>query len=142
VRGGCRARIDRLEEEVLVTDRQLEYERLRRFHFNLYRVSDAALVTSFASTLEGADLPAWAADEFARPIPAGVDRGRIREAEERARQELQGDGLTVPTEVELGKQVVWLLDRAAQAGFQDLWQYAESLRERDKNATALSGWES
>ncbi len=141
MRGGCRARIDRLEDEVLVTDRQLEYERLRRFHFNLYLVSDAALVASLASTLGGVDLPAWAADEFARPIPAGADRGRIREAEEWARQEVQGDGLTVPTEAELSRQVAWLMGWAVMAGFQDLGQYAESLRKQDRNAISLSGWE-
>lgn len=129
-----RTRVDRLERQVLVTDWQQAFEFLRRFHFNLIRVSDAALTASLVAGLEGKALPDWVDTEFQQPIPAGAARARVREAEEWARGAPRGEFQPSTSRREASDSLEWLTDRAAQAGFDDLMQYAEHLRYADTAA--------
>jgi hypothetical protein len=90
---------------VIVTDDQKRFERLKRCHFNLFRVSDAVLIERIVSTLEGKELPEWADRELQEPIPYGSDKGRISEAEAWAHETMKDTASPTFTEAELATQL-------------------------------------
>ena len=98
---GIGTRIKRIEDRVIVTDDQRRFERLKRSHFNLFQVSDAALTESLVSAFEGKKPPGWVENEFQEPIPNGSGKDRISEAEAWACQVMRETTDTSITEAEL-----------------------------------------
>jgi hypothetical protein len=89
----------------MVTDDQRRLERLKRSHYNASQVSDAALIESIVSTLEGSEPPDWVENEFQEPIPYGSDKDRISEAETWARETMNDTANPTFTEAGLAAQL-------------------------------------
>jgi len=122
------ARLKRLEGLVLATENQREYERLTRLHYNLFQVSDGALIESLLSTLEGSKPQEWVIEEFCEPIPRGGDRARIIEANEWAGQVLCDTGVSEVTDVELTSRMTAVLSRFGPSCIERVDNYLQRLR--------------
>lgn len=125
---GIGARLKRIEGRVIVTDDQIRFERLKRSHFNLFLASDAALIESIVSTLEGKELPAWVEKEFQEPIPYGSGKDRISEAEAWARETMNDTVGPTITEAELAAQLSTVLNHVQRSNLEGSEEYVSRLQ--------------
>ena len=125
---GIGARLKRIESQVILTEDQRTFERLKRAQYNLFRVSDEALVESIVSALEGKELPEWAEAEFQQPIPVGADKTRIAEAEASAQEIVRGDRGSLQTDAEIVAQMTVAVDRIQKSGNDTMKAYLHRLQ--------------
>lgn len=83
-----RPRVERLECQILTSDDQIEFEKNRRFHFNLDSVSDLALLKTKRAILGEIEKPGWLSPEFLSPIPQDASRDLVRQADSFARESM------------------------------------------------------
>lgn len=85
---GFARRLDQLEDRLVIGEKRQEFERLRRWYFNLRMVSDKALQVAESTLQEKVREPDWVRYEFEKPIPQDATPWLVREAEAKARMEM------------------------------------------------------
>lgn len=126
---GIGARLKRIESQVIVSDDQRRFERLKRSHYNAFQVSDAALIERIVSTLEGKELPEWVDKEFQEPIPYGSDKDRISEAEAWAHETMNDTIGPTITEAELAAQLNAVLGYIERSNLEGSEEYISRLQQ-------------
>ena len=100
---------------------------MKRHHYNLFQVSDAALIESIVSAFEGKQPPDWVENEFQEPIPNGSDKGRITEAEAWAHETMNDtDGPTL-TDAELATHLNTFLAYVRRSNLEGSEEYMSRL---------------
>lgn len=82
-------RVDDLEDALVIGEERQQFERWRRFHYNLQLVSMEALRASIDAGQKGLPTPDWAEAEFQAPIPADAYPERVRDAERMTRESMR-----------------------------------------------------
>jgi len=86
-------RLDHVEDAMLVGDDRQQFERERRYAYNLRLISTEALDVSMLCILGGIPTPDWITAELERPIPPDANRSLVAKAEASARQILCDDSI-------------------------------------------------
>lgn len=124
-------RLDHVEDAMLVGDDRQQFERERRYAYNLRLMSTEALDVSMLCILGGIPAPDWITAELERSIPFNAPKDQVVKAEARAR-ESRSDDVSVHSPAEAS---------ICQSDIDDLFQTVSIFANRElKSFEDLKGW--
>ena len=86
---GFARRVEQLEDALVVGEDRQKFERQLRHNYNLMSVSNEALHESIGALQQRKHPPDWAEAEFQKPIPPDAPQWLVREAEQKARNDMR-----------------------------------------------------
>ena len=85
---GFARRVEWLEDALVIGEERHEFERQRRFNYNLLSVSDDALHASIKAMEQRKPTPDWAETEIQKPNRPDAHPCLVREVERKTRNEM------------------------------------------------------
>lgn len=86
---GFGKRVEQLEDALVIGEDRQKFESQCRYHYNLMSVSDKALHAAIEAGKQRKPTPDWAEAEFQKPIPPDAPQWLVREAEQKARNDMR-----------------------------------------------------
>lgn len=129
---GFKTRAKRIEEQSLIGVDRKDYERQRRHHYNLRVVTTAALMADVLSMIRQTEMPAWAREEFERPIPADAHKQQLIEADAWAQNIVGNRPLPEEDDQSIAEKITKLFHEHGLTGDLDtLDPQIEAMRDRE-----------